>query len=137
MFIRLGLLVLGAVMLSCEESVTLKEQEASLLCLNVYDSRIPAVTSNLKEISWATIELPDSDRTISTRVFGDGSFFVRIPSRQKVYITLKDKEGNVVASDRHGLMVEPGRTAACMGCHEMPGRTPENRVPMAVQRVSK
>jgi len=48
----------------------------------------------------------------------DGSVSVRIPAERYVYFQILDEKGMMIQSMRSGIMVRPGETNACVGCHE-------------------
>ncbi|MDR3232973.1 MAG: hypothetical protein LBT46_04815 [Planctomycetaceae bacterium] len=64
------------------------------------------------------------DELMTKRVIGvvpvnaDGSAYMEIPSEKFVYFQLLDKDGVMLQSMRSGTSVQPGETAACIGCHE-------------------
>ena len=51
-------------------------------------------------------------------VAADGSVFFALPSEKFVYFQLLDERGRMVQSMRSGVIVQPGETASCVGCHE-------------------
>jgi hypothetical protein len=57
-------------------------------------------------------------------VAADGSVFFALPAEKFVYFQLLDEQGRMVQSMRSGVMVQPGETASCVGCHEDRRSTP-------------
>jgi hypothetical protein len=51
-------------------------------------------------------------------VANDGSAFFALPAEKFVYFQLLDERGRMVQSMRSGVIVQPGETASCVGCHE-------------------
>ena len=48
----------------------------------------------------------------------DGSVSFAVPAERFVYFQLLDKDQMLIQSMRSGIMVRPGETNACVGCHE-------------------
>jgi hypothetical protein len=48
----------------------------------------------------------------------DGSVSFTVPAEKFVYFQLLDARGRMVQSMRSGVIVQPGETASCVGCHE-------------------
>ena len=48
----------------------------------------------------------------------DGSVAFEVPAERFVYFQLLDEDGMLIQSMRSGIMVRPGETNACVGCHE-------------------
>ncbi|MDO4587865.1 MAG: hypothetical protein Q4C95_11305 [Planctomycetia bacterium] len=48
----------------------------------------------------------------------DGSVSVKVPAERFLYFQLLDENGMMIQSMRSGIMVRPGETNACVGCHE-------------------
>ncbi|MDO5552779.1 MAG: hypothetical protein Q4G68_03375 [Planctomycetia bacterium] len=63
----------------------------------------------------------------------DGSVSLRVPAEKFVYFQLLDEKGMMIQSMRSGIMVRPGETNACVGCHEsrLDAPTSLNLSPMA------
>lgn len=51
-------------------------------------------------------------------VEADGSVFFKVPADTFVYFQLLDDKGMMVQSMRSGMIVRPGETTGCVGCHE-------------------
>jgi hypothetical protein len=54
----------------------------------------------------------------SVPVESDGSVFFAVPADTFVYLQLLDDKGMMVQSMRSGMIVRPGETTGCVGCHE-------------------
>jgi hypothetical protein len=110
----------------------------TLLCLNVYDSRIPAVAAlppgSVRKVRVTTRNEAGDELAGEAPVMSDGSFFVEVPADTPLEIHLMGEEGAALASFRTGIWVRPNENHACLGCHEKPETAPENRQPLAVQR---
>jgi hypothetical protein len=48
----------------------------------------------------------------------DGSVYFAVPAERYVYFQLLDDNGMMVQSMRSGVIVQPGETAGCVGCHD-------------------
>lgn len=48
----------------------------------------------------------------------DGGVSFEVPAEKFVYFQLLDEDGTLIQSMRSGIMVRPGETNACVGCHE-------------------
>ena len=112
----------------------------TLLCLNVYDSRIPAVAGlppgAIKKVRITTPSPEPEGGELSGEapVYGDGSFFVEVPADTPLRIHLLGDGGTVLASFESGIWVRANENHGCVGCHENRELAPENRQPMAVGR---
>jgi hypothetical protein len=69
-------------------------------------------------------------------VEADGSFNVEIPADTPVQLQVLDEEGLAVASCRW-IWVKQSENRGCIGCHEDPELTPENRFVLAVRQPGK
>jgi len=111
----------------------------TLLCLNAYASRIPAVADlprgAIRRVR-ITTPSPEGEGELSAeaRVMSDGSFFVEVPADTPLRIHLLGEGGAVLASFMSGVWVRANENHGCIGCHEDPDRAPENRQPLAVGR---
>lgn len=65
----------------------------------------------------------------------DGSVYLEAPSGKHLYFQLLDEKKKMVQSMRSGVMVHPGETNGCVGCHEDRLSVPLNtmRMPMAMR----
>jgi hypothetical protein len=48
----------------------------------------------------------------------DGSAYFEVPADKFLYLQLLDENGMMIQSMRSGMIVRPGETSACVGCHE-------------------
>ncbi|HIQ21969.1 MAG TPA: hypothetical protein EYH34_12160 [Planctomycetes bacterium] len=64
----------------------------------------------------------------------DGSAFFRVPAGVPFFLQALDKEGMAVQTMRSVTYVGPGRTQACIGCHEPRNSSPPDRSPLAARR---
>ncbi len=66
----------------------------------------------------------------------DGSVNFQAPSGRYLYFQLLDKNKKMVQTMRSGVMVHPGETNGCIGCHEDRLSAPTNlsRMPMALRK---
>ena len=64
----------------------------------------------------------DNKRVLGTvPVAEDGSAYFEVPGNTYVYFQALDAEGKMVQSMRSGVIVQPGETYGCVGCHESRG----------------
>ena len=119
-----------------------RQTSGTLLCLNVYESRLEAV-SRLAPGSIDRVRLMRAERDQEARADGgevlaealvhsDGSFFVEVPADIPLRMDLLGKNGETVASLKRAIWVRPNENRGCVGCHESPEMSPENRVPLAL-----
>ena len=110
----------------------------TLLCLDVYNSRIPALAGippgSIRRVRVTTRNSAGEELSGEAPVMSDGSFFVEVPADTPMRIHLLGDGGNAVASFESGIWVRPNENHGCIGCHEDPDMAPENRQPLAVQR---
>jgi len=57
----------------------------------------------------------------------DGSAFMEVPAMRSLFFVALDENNNSVKRMQSFLMVSPGETTGCVGCHEQRTRTPVNR----------
>lgn len=69
-----------------------------------------------------------------TAVETDGSFYVEVPADRLLRLETLDAAGRVLARNDTGFWVRPNEHRGCLGCHERPSVTPENRTPLAVRK---
>ncbi len=85
-------------------------------------------------INWHNFE---NKRVLGTiPVEDDGSVYFEVQSGKYLYFQLLDEKRKMVQSMRSGVMVHPGETNGCVGCHEDRLSVPlnMNRMPMAMRR---
>ncbi|MEE9218886.1 MAG: hypothetical protein V3U98_07440 [Acidobacteriota bacterium] len=114
-------------------------ESGRLLCLDVRESRLSEVSS-LDPGAIVAVRVLGSGRgeqellLNQARVEPDGSFFLEVPANVPLRLVLVGSDGRTVAGCDGNLWVRPNENRACIGCHEHPERSPENRVPLAVRR---
>ena len=112
----------------------------TLLCLNAYASRIPAVAGLPRgairrvRVTTPSPEPGEGELSAEAPVMSDGSFFVEVPADTPLRIHLLGEGGRVLASFESGVWVRANENHGCIGCHEVPELAPENRQPLAVGR---
>jgi hypothetical protein len=112
----------------------------TLLCLDAYASRIPAIAGLPRgairsvRLSRVRAGAPAGDAEIlgEAPVAEDGSFFVTVPADVPLSLVLLAGDGKVLGVLRSGVWVRPNENRGCIGCHEEPDRAPENRRPLAI-----
>lgn len=85
-------------------------------------------------VNWHSFE---TKRVLGTvPVEEDGSAHFETPSGKFLYFQLLDEKKKMVQSMRSGIIVHPGETNGCIGCHEDRLSTPltMTRMPMALRR---
>jgi hypothetical protein len=140
-------------------SVVQEEKEnGTLLCLNVYESRLPEVAmlpaGAIRQVrvaavgppasvsggmsEWpAAVGMTDGEPFVALApVHADGSFMVEVPADTPLRIDLIDEREQVLAALTSGLWVRPNENRGCIGCHENPEIAPGNRLPLAVSVTS-
>lgn len=110
------------------------KQTGWLLCLNVYLSQLPEVAS-LRPGDVKQVQVAAQGRALGeAAVEEDGSFYVEVPADTPLRLRLLGREGRVVASLEREIWVRPNESRGCIGCHEDPALSPENRVPLSVTK---
>lgn len=64
----------------------------------------------------------------------DGSFFVKVPSNTALRFQTFDSSGKEINGPSDWIWVRPNERRGCIGCHENKELSPENRVPLAVNK---
>jgi hypothetical protein len=69
----------------------------------------------------------------------DGSAYFEVPAGKYVFFQLLDERKKMVQSMRSGVIVHPGETNGCIGCHEDRLSAPltANRMPVALQKPAR
>jgi hypothetical protein len=125
-----------------------KEPAGVLYCLNSYVSDLPRrdwlspATANRLRVIEAVPEIPaSSSKLLATRILGevpvdeDGSFHIRVPANIPIQLQLLDDNGMALRSCKW-IWVRNKENRGCIGCHEDPELTPENRLATALTRPS-
>jgi Hydrazine synthase alpha subunit middle domain len=109
----------------------------TLLCLNVYESRLPAVAGlppgSIQRVRITARNAAGDELAGEAPVMSDGSFFVEVPADTPLKIHLLGQGGKILASFESGIHVRPNENHGCIGCHEDPEMAPENAQPLAVR----
>ncbi|MFP5229558.1 MAG: hypothetical protein ACLGXA_18245 [Acidobacteriota bacterium] len=114
-------------------------QTGRIVCLNAYLSqdvaggRIKAAVARVRVLA-----LDENDQTFSlgqAPVEGDGSFYVSVPANKPIRFQLLDAQGHILQEQRGWIWVRNGEDRGCLGCHESHSLAPENRSPLALQRL--
>lgn len=137
-------------------SVVEEDRETgTLLCLNVYESRLPEIAMlpagsiRMVRVSaagppaigsagmseWPAAAARTNDElpfNVLSPVYPDGSFFLEVPADTPLRLDLLGEHNQVLAALTSGLWVRPNENRGCIGCHEDPQIAPENRLPLAV-----
>ncbi len=66
----------------------------------------------------------------------DGSVSIAVPADTFLYLQLLDEEGRMIQTMRSGMIVRPGETNGCFGCHEdrLTAAPPVERTPTALTK---
>jgi hypothetical protein len=72
----------------------------------------------------------------TARVEADGSFFVQTPADKPIRFALLDEKGAVLRQEQGWFWIRRGEQRYCTGCHTGPERSPENRLPIVLQRAT-
>ena len=85
-------------------------------------------------VNWHSFE---NKRVLGTvPVEADGSVYFEAPSSKYLYFQLLDEDKKMVQSMRSGVIVHPGETNGCIGCHEDRLMVPPvaSKMPMALRQ---
>jgi Hydrazine synthase alpha subunit middle domain len=139
----------GATVPTLTSVVDRKHSTGTLLCLDVYTSRLPEI-ARLRRSGVARVrcllsapaagtgEGVDWGNGEATAILGeapvapDGSFFIEVPADTPLRLVLLGADGAPLASLDRDIWVRPNEHRGCVGCHEPPDQVPDNRRPMAV-----
>ncbi len=108
---------------------------ANLMALSGYTSKY-----KFAEGSIASVKVYTQDKTARPKLLGtapvekDGSFFVHVPGDQPIKFELVDSAGKTLKRESGWMWARGGEQRICVGCHAGPERSPENAVPMILQR---
>jgi hypothetical protein len=67
----------------------------------------------------------------------DGSAYMEVPALRSLFFVALDENNNSVKRMHSFLVVLPGETTSCLGCHEQRQRTPRPQAPGAVQALRR
>ncbi len=123
-----------------------KEPTGQLYCLNAYISDLPqeswlapGTPMRFRVVEGAPGGAQEKPAPVARRVLGefradpDGSFKLRVPANIPLELQLLDPGGMVLRSCRW-IWVRNQEARGCIGCHEDPELTPENRYATALAR---
>jgi hypothetical protein len=85
-------------------------------------------------VNWHSFEIKRVLGTVP--VERDGSVNFEVPPGRFVYFQLLDEDRKMIQSMRSGVMIHPGETYGCIGCHENRLSAPMNlnRMPLALRK---
>lgn len=123
-----------------------KEPTGLLYCLNAYISDLPqeywlapGTPMRFRVVEAAPDGAQEKTTVLAKRVLGefradpDGSFKLQVPANIPIELQLLDPGGMVLRSCRW-IWVRNKEARGCIGCHEDPELTPENRFAAALAR---
>jgi hypothetical protein len=123
-----------------------KEPTGQLYCLNAYISDLPqefwlapGTPLRFRLVEGAAGAAGAGSPILAKRVLGefraepDGSFKLRVPANIPIELQLVDSNGMMLRSCRW-IWVRNKEARGCIGCHEDPELTPENRYAAALAR---
>jgi hypothetical protein len=70
-----------------------------------------------------------------TEVAEDGSFYLELKADQPVRFQTLNDSGDVLRGPSSWMWVRPNERRGCVGCHEDRELTPENVVPLAIEKA--
>jgi hydrazine synthase alpha subunit-like protein len=126
-----------------------KKTTGLLFCLNAYVSDLPKVRAlpdgTFRKVRvWQAGGYPAAQggrsRVSEPRVLGeapvepDGSFLLELPADTPIRLEMLGASGEVIGVCRAWTWLRPNENRGCIGCHEPPELSPENRVQMALRR---
>lgn len=106
-----------------------REPTAKLYCQSVFTSDQPKVASAAKRIRVLTPTATLGEVDLED----DGSFHLQIPANRAVKIQLLDAKGELLRAS-NWIWARNKESRGCIGCHEDPELSPENREAKAVIR---
>ncbi len=111
-----------------------RKSTGTLLCLDVHASSVPAVAI-AKRGTYHTVRVLAAEglKVVEALIESDGSFAIEVPADQPLRLQLLGPGGAQV-EDPSLFWVRPNENRGCIGCHEDPEASPENRVPLALER---
>lgn len=105
-------------------------QNANLLCLNAYTSKLRLPAGSIQSVRLYTRDQSGHPQLLGTApVERDGSFFVQVPSEQSIQFELVDAGGKTLRRESGYFWMRRGEQRVCVGCHAGPETAPENAVP--------
>lgn len=115
-------------------------QTGRVLCLNAYLSQdVPGGRIKGKLTAVRVLALDrSSGQPFSlgqAPVESDGSFYASVPADMPIRFELLGTHGEILRSQHGWIWVRNGEDRGCLGCHESHALAPENRSPLALQRL--
>jgi len=107
-----------------------------LLCQNVnfLDAQTMGSASSRKKI--CKIEVLGLTKSLGiVKVEEDGSFYLKAFADSPIRIQALDENGKVIYGRCAWIWLRPNERRGCIGCHEDPELSPDNRVPIAVKKA--
>ena len=112
-------------------------QNANLLCLNAYTSKLQIPAGSVHSVRLYTRDDSGHPRLLgSAPVEHDGSFFVQVPSDQPLQFELLDASGESLKREAGYFWMRRGEQRVCVGCHAGPETAPENAVPQILLKTT-
>jgi hypothetical protein len=112
-------------------------QNANLLCLNAYTSKLQLPAGSIHSVRLYTRDDSGHPRLLGTAsVERDGSFFVQVPSEQPLQFELVDSSGKSMSHEAGYFWMRRGEQRVCVGCHAGPETAPENAVPQILLKTT-
>lgn len=112
-------------------------QNANLLCLNAYTSKLQIPAGSIHSVRLYTRDDSGHPRLLGTApVERDGSFFVQVPSEQPLQFELLDASGKGVQREAGYFWMRRGEQRVCVGCHAGPETASENAVPQILLKTT-
>lgn len=110
------------------------EENGTILCMDANISQDePSATTGLARTF--AVEVLGIDNSLGkVPVAADGSFYIEVPSNTPFRFQTYDKDEQLIRGPSEWIWVRPKERRGCIGCHEDKELTPENRVPLAVER---
>jgi hypothetical protein len=106
-----------------------------LLCQDLNISDMHGVMTNSSFTRSTRIEIVGLDSTLGfVDAEEDGSFYLKVMADKPFKIQTIDKQGNILNSSCNWIWLRPNERRGCVGCHEDPEMSPENRVPLSVKK---
>jgi hypothetical protein len=125
-----------------ESVVDLQTETGQLYCLDADHSDLPAARSGFPAAGpggasgpSATVRVRAATGTLGeVPLEADGSFYLELPADTPVQLETLDAAGRVVRGPSAWIWVRPNERRGCIGCHEDRELSPENRVPLAIEK---
>lgn len=114
--------------------VDMQVKTGLLLCQDI-NFPYPAKATNASNMKAEKIEVLGIDTTYGVvSVEKDGSFYLKVMADKPFRIRTLDKNGNVINGPCSWIWLRPNERRGCVGCHEDPETTPDNKVSFAINK---